>query len=490
MALLLAPVELPGMRAHPTYHVVVATGQPKHHGHFPLLSTTESDTNQSSQGRPDDAAMAVTGLLLPTRLNHEGSNFQKSLTFPSVSHYSTTSSNLPPHFMLAEPNQVRNQCLGSIHTFKQRSTTPTASAILYIKTGRNGLMLVKKWTSLSTKPRPIAERIFYIVLCQTLTAQMHGKWFEASTTHQIPTRPLKPCLIMVEQCSSMFSTPQCSICWQRKLHLHQYVRTLISISEDEMQRSCWSRQHFTNIPQITWSFSSPGTALYIQHIQQRIWRVAIIIPLLKPRTLPSDVASFWPISLTSCVVKLLERIIADWLYYIAESNNLFSHFQAGFCRGRSCEDQILWIVQAIEYEFQHRLTQRSVLTLLDFSKAYHTIRQGKLLLCMLEAGVPMTFIHWLCSFLTKRRARVQLHNACSSSRRFNQGLPQGSVLVPLLFLFYINNLVETYWTILLLLCLQTMFPSWQLSAKKKTPLQQLSQKSLKVMNGDKRRNLT
>ena len=73
----------------------------------------------------------------------------------------------------------------------------------------------------------------------------------------------------------------------------------------------------------------------------RIWRVANIIPLLKTGELPSDVASFRSISLTSCALKLLERIIADWLYYIAESDNLFSRFQAGFHKGRSCEDQIL-----------------------------------------------------------------------------------------------------------------------------------------------------
>ena len=73
----------------------------------------------------------------------------------------------------------------------------------------------------------------------------------------------------------------------------------------------------------------------------QIWRGAIIIPLLKAGKLPSDIASFRPISLTSCVIKLLERIIADWLYCIPESNNLFSSFQAGLSEGRSCEDQIL-----------------------------------------------------------------------------------------------------------------------------------------------------
>ena len=58
----------------------------------------------------------------------------------------------------------------------------------------------------------------------------------------------------------------------------------------------------------------------------RILRVATIIPLLKATKSPCEVASFRPVSLTSCVVKLLECIIADCLYYIAETNNMFSRF--------------------------------------------------------------------------------------------------------------------------------------------------------------------
>ena len=174
----------------------------------------------------------------------------------------------------------------------------------------------------------------------------------------------------------------------------------------------------------------------------RIWRVAIIIPLLKAGKSPSDVAPFRPVSLTSCIIKLLGWNITNRLNYIAKSNNLFSLFQAGFCKGRSCEDQKLWIVQAIEDGSQQQPLQCSVLALLDFSKACDTIWWEKLLLCISEAGIPLTFIHCLRFFLTDRRAHVQLHNICSYSCRFNQGLPQGSVLAPLLPLFDINNLAK------------------------------------------------
>ena len=154
------------------------------------------------------------------------------------------------------------------------------------------------------------------------------------------------------------------------------------------------------------------------------------------------VASFRPISLTSCVVKPLECILADPLYYFAKTNNLFSQFQVGFRKCQSCKDQITWIVQVIEDGFQQCLIYHSVLTLLAFSKACNTVWREKLLFHMLDTGISSTFICWIQSFFINHRACVQLFNAFSSSCRFTQGLPQGPVLDPLLFLFYINNLAS------------------------------------------------
>ena len=62
---------------------------------------------------------------------------------------------------------------------------------------------------------------------------------------------------------------------------------------------------------------------------------------------------------------------------------------------------------------------------------------------MLNTGIPPTFISWIRSFLNDRSGRVQLFNIFSSSRRFTQGLPQGSILASLLFLCFINDLTST-----------------------------------------------
>ena len=174
----------------------------------------------------------------------------------------------------------------------------------------------------------------------------------------------------------------------------------------------------------------------------QIWRTAIIIPLLKAGKSPKEIKSFRPISLTSCVVKLMERLVAERLYHIVETAGIIHKFQAGFRKGRSCEDQILKVVQAIENGFSKLEPERSVLVLLDFSSAYDTVWREKLLISLYEQGIPLPFVRWLACFLSNRIARVRLGDATSAARTMRQGLPQGSVLSPLLFVLYINNLAK------------------------------------------------
>ena len=85
---------------------------------------------------------------------------------------------------------------------------------------------------------------------------------------------------------------------------------------------------------------------------------------------------------------------------------------------------------------------RAVMVLLDYSKAFDTVWRSRLLISMADRGVPLEYIKWLNSFLLNRQARVRLNGVTSSSKDLRQGVPQGCVLSPLLFLFFINNLAE------------------------------------------------
>jgi len=115
----------------------------------------------------------------------------------------------------------------------------------------------------------------------------------------------------------------------------------------------------------------------------------IIVSLLKAGKPPGALKSYRPISLTSNVVKLTERLMAKRIYHTLELNVGLSKLQVGFRRGRNCENQILKITQAIENGFQQKKMHRSVLVLLDFSSAHDIIRRQKLRLSMKGQGIQL-----------------------------------------------------------------------------------------------------
>ena len=107
---------------------------------------------------------------------------------------------------------------------------------------------------------------------------------------------------------------------------------------------------------------------------------------------------------------------------------------------RSCEEQVIRMSQSIRNGFQTRPASRAVFALLDFSKAFDTVWRDRLFEILLAKGVPRMMVRWIRGFLTDRRARVRLYGINGSIMKLQQGIPQGSVLSPLLFLFYINGI--------------------------------------------------
>ena len=174
----------------------------------------------------------------------------------------------------------------------------------------------------------------------------------------------------------------------------------------------------------------------------QVWRNATIIPLLKPGKPASEMSSFRPISLTSCIAKLLERLIATRMMHIVESRKLLSKAQCGGRRNRCCEDLLLRITQAISNGFQSKRPKKTVMVLFDYSKAFDTVWRQQLLIRLANKGIPMKFVKWFAAFLTNRQAKVLFGSTKSKSVEIKQGVPQGSVVAPLLFLLFIDDITK------------------------------------------------
>ena len=164
-----------------------------------------------------------------------------------------------------------------------------------------------------------------------------------------------------------------------------------------------------------------------------VWKTSSIIPIHKMGKPLDSPVSFRPISLTSCGSKLFERILCRLLFFL-ESNSVLSPRQAGFCPGRSTLDQILFLSQSISDGFNKpRPGSRTILFTIDFSKAFDSVWHLTLFHKLISAGLPPYFARWTQSFLSDRRASVVYQNHKSRFFRVRRGVPQGSVLGPVLF---------------------------------------------------------
>ena len=190
-----------------------------------------------------------------------------------------------------------------------------------------------------------------------------------------------------------------------------------------------------NIPKVTWLFNSSLQA----SIFPDSWKLSSVVPLPKVNN-PKIASDLRPVALTPLPGKLMEKLMCTRLQHWLDSNKILVDNQHGFRKNRSTITAICKFLNVI-YTYLNQFKNPTVI-FLDLKKAFDTVSHSKLLEKMRVLGLDYVSLQWFNSYLGNRSQCVSLNGTTSGILPLTYGVPQGSILGPILFSIYINEITN------------------------------------------------
>lgn len=184
-----------------------------------------------------------------------------------------------------------------------------------------------------------------------------------------------------------------------------------------------------------------NASIALSHIPSP-WKNANVSMIHKYGKDSTNVNSYRPISLLNTLSKLLERVIKRRLDEWLAENNILSNYQSGFRSNHSTKDHLLRLTQECQQAFNRNMAVGALF--IDIEKAFDRVWINGLLFKLLELRVPCYLGCWLKNYLMNRSFQVKIQGAVSSQRPIQASVPQGSILGPVLFLIFFNDVTERF----------------------------------------------
>ena len=230
-----------------------------------------------------------------------------------------------------------------------------------------------------------------------------------------------------------------------------FAVTNVDINEEQMMKALKNLNHAKSpgpdeihprmLKELAEELALPLTTLFRKSIQQgkipNQWKEAEVRPIFKKGD-KSSPGNYRPVSLTSIICKIFEGFIRDTLYKHTTDNDLLSNDQYGFTKGRSCTTQLLVTINDWLTKLDEDTPVDAIY--LDLRKAFDTVPHKRLIKKLEGYGVGGNLLKWIEDFLSDRTQFVSINGNCSEKIKVTSGVPQGSVLGPTLFIYYINDM--------------------------------------------------